>query len=316
MDFILRQLSKLKQGAREFQVHSFSDTELQLSDETRDLVRGLEPIQLQDDTPRSEVEWAENRIALRKLMTHSDLRFFLRWQVIRHTMFPAEAPYTSRELRYLRKRGVSDNHIREDRAGHPDGLLAYPWTSGNLIHLEYHLHQFEDLTGFDPAGIDFLLEFGGGYGNLCRLIHRREFSGAYFIYDLPELSILQRYYLRSVGIEAQLVGQDVAPEQVPETGIFLVSDLATLERCLQKKRTQSMFAATWSLSETPVAFRAEFLQCAGTFDYYLIGYQDGFNEVNNTVYFQEFVDQRSETSWATRQLPFQHGNYYLAGTPK
>lgn len=36
---------------------------------------------------------------------------------------------------------------------------------------------------------------------MCRLVHRLGFAGRYVICDLPELSILRRYYLKSVANE-------------------------------------------------------------------------------------------------------------------
>lgn len=43
---------------------------------------------------------------------------------------------------------------------------------------------------------DHIFEFGGGHGRICRMIHDRGFSGKYTIFDFPEMSALQKAYLR------------------------------------------------------------------------------------------------------------------------
>ena len=52
----------------------------------------------------------------------------------------------------------------------------------------------------DLSSSGVIVEFGGGYGSMCRLLHKLGFSGQYFIYDLPEFVALQRYFLKSIGM--------------------------------------------------------------------------------------------------------------------
>jgi hypothetical protein len=48
---------------------------------------------------------------------------------------------------------------------------------------------------------DCIIEFGGGFGSMCRLVHALGFRGQHIIFDLPPVWALQRYYLRLHGIE-------------------------------------------------------------------------------------------------------------------
>lgn len=61
------------------------------------------------------------------------------------------------------------------------------------------LHKFAlYLVAVIPGNI--VLEFGGGYGSLCRGFHRCGFKGKYMIFYFPHFSTLQRFFLGSAGI--------------------------------------------------------------------------------------------------------------------
>jgi hypothetical protein len=78
-----------------------------------------------------------------------------------------------------------------------------PGSSGTLIHHAYHLHRFETVTGRFLLELQEIIEFGGGYGSMARLLARLGYRGRYHIHDLPEFAALQRFYLRMVQADTQ-----------------------------------------------------------------------------------------------------------------
>lgn len=288
----------------------FSQSEMELIQSVREDVRALGPLAVLDSMTDSEKEWTKNRIALRNLMLYSDLRLFLRWEMIRHTMFTTEASFTDAEITYLKRIGKSIDDFQEDSVGSPDSLIFYPNTSGNLIHHEYHLSRFETEQDVELAKLPFILEFGGGYGSLCRLIQRRNYAGTYVIYDLPEFSILQKFFLKSIGVNVRTV------EEFDEgrAGVYLVSEEPALKKILATKSKQSLLIGTWSLSETPVDFRKNFFEVAGSFSNYLLAYQDRFNEVDNVKYFDDFARARPDVAFRTIRISHLPGHAYLFGS--
>ena len=148
---------------------------------------------------------------------------------------------------------------------------------------------------------------GGGYGSLCRLIYGLGFRGRYLIFDLPEFSALQRFFLTSIGI---LVGNDRESESI---GVRLISNPQSLSRHIEGKRSPSLFIATWSLSETPIAFRERFLSAIGQFDAYLIAYQPSFGTVNNIISFSKWIATKAEIEWRDWAIPHIRGSRYLVG---
>ncbi len=157
------------------------------------------------------------------------------------------------ELRHLRRRPDWRLRwrpaLRESTAGRPRPFHLYPKSSGNLIHQAYHLCRFEEVTGLSLPTLPYV-EFGGGYGSLCRLFHQMGFAGTYVIFDLPEVWALQRFFLKTLGIPA-LKARDV---RGPVSGAVTISDLDDLTR-VPRARPPGLaaFVAQWSLGEVPVA---------------------------------------------------------------
>ena len=164
---------------------------------------------------------------LRELVLTDNPREFLRWDVILGTMFVGNEDYVVTELDYLR--GKPDwserweKAIEEVESGFPIPFKKYPRSSGNLIHQAYHVSQLEEKTGVFLDQIDFICEFGGGYGCMCKLFHNLGFKGKYVIYDFPHFNALQKYFLKTVGITVHTFDKF----QSEKIGVACVSDVDT-----------------------------------------------------------------------------------------
>jgi hypothetical protein len=263
----------------------------------------------------SERAWLENMNRLRELVLKKDPRRFLRWDVVARTMFVAYANYVREELRHLKALPDWETRWRpalsEDAVGDPLPFLFYPSSSANLIHHAYHLAQFEARTGLRVNEMEHIVEFGGGYGGMARLVHRLGFTGRYVIFDLPAFAALQRFFLKSL----QLPVLDARACFAADGGICSVSDLESLQALSREASGSpaSMFLATWSLSEAPVSLRANVFDAVKDFKAYLIGFQDRFGEVDNLAAFDELQRSTSHVSW--QNVPFEpmRGNRYLIG---
>jgi hypothetical protein len=253
-------------------------------------------------------EWLGNRRRLRQLVAESDPRQFLEWDVIHKTMFVANAPYVRQELAELRQSPRWQDRWkpahREDAAGCPPRCRWSLGSSGNLIHHAYHLLRAETMLGKTIDQFDRIVEFGGGYGSFCRLAWRLGFRGRYVIFDLPEFSALQRFYLAGVGIPAAASKQ--------ESGVRCVSDLAELSD-REPDSKPGLFFGFWSISETPVDFRGPVLAKAAALGNVFIGYQDRFQEVDNVRFFAEWVASQPGLKWAESRINHLSDSRYLAG---
>jgi hypothetical protein len=231
-------------------------------------------------------------------------------------MFVKNDRYVLTELREIKKQvdwhQVWVKAIEEVRTGDPIPFKQYPVSSGNLIHHAYHLCQFQKSTGIKANGRDLVVEFGGGYGCMCRLFFKMGFHGKYILYDLPQFTALQTYYLKSVGIPVC----DFENFSSIDNGVVCISDLGRLKQFLggHLNKERSLFIAMWSISEAPLRLRDLFLSLVKGFDAYLMAYQDKFEEVDNAAYFLNYMGLRQHDinclQWAIEHLP---GNSYLVG---
>lgn len=257
-------------------------------------------------------DWAQNLATLRRHILNDDPAEFLRWPMIMRTMFVGLRLYVLRELWFLRKRGWLRwrKAIRESTVGRPYRFPLSPASSGNLIHYAYHLANFEEVAGTRSSDLDLILEFGGGYGGMCRVIHNAGFEGRYVIFDLPLFSALQRYFLQMNGLSVAQY-----PRASTAKDVLCISDLESLQAALNglPSRGKFMLLAAWSLSEAPVQIRNVILNMTDKFRFFLIGYQGRFAGLDNGKFFADWAARRTQMAWTFRGIRHFRGFTYLIG---
>jgi len=236
--------------------------------------------------------WPRHRREIVRHMLAGDVENMLNWSTVTATMFVGEAPFIQGELQDLHgkdKRYL--DAIKESDFGNPPRLSYHKQTSGNLVHQMFHIKQLEDTIGKTVDRMRSVVEFGGGYGAMCLLFHRLGFSGEYHIYDLPEFSLLQEFYLSNMGISATYhpVGRGF---QVPPDYVDLL-------------------VACFSMSEVDQDLRlAFFATCKPR--YALIAYQGKYAEYNNHALFKQFAERFDAYEWITlKPKHCQHSNYLI-----
>ena len=213
---------------------------------------------------------------------------FWRWPCVYHTMLVNHWPDAIvREMSQLesRFRGV----VLMPHFG-PDDYYADRQSSMNLIHQAYHIQQWEQATVQRINQLEIIVEFGGGYGAMALLCHRLGFEGKYVIYDLPEFSLLQEYYLSQFGLLGQM-------EWNPE----------------RKPKNVDLFMALYSLSEIPVADRIRAFVEAKS---YLYLYSGKWQDYDNVYHFQTVIPaSQPEKQWQHTEISHlpDKGNWYSIG---
>jgi hypothetical protein len=168
--------------------------------------------------------------------------------------------------------------------------------------------KFQSETGIKLDAINTVVEFGGGYGSMCRLMRRISLNTTYIIIDLPIFSFIQFYYLKQIHGESEvniiLSDEDkIIPNKVNLIPIdeLLVDKIKTVE--------PDLFIATWSLSEAN-KYAQEYIYKNGFFDskFILIAHQKSskqFEHAESIKLPEEYTKIYSEE---TEYIP---DNYYL-----
>lgn len=172
--------------------------------------------------------WAARQLGLRANVRYEPVEQFLTWPSIVGTMFVAQPEFVEPELAELL---AADAPRWQAVTAHEYGNAP----NTNLIHQAYHLFQWEQATGLNVAALDTIVEIGGGYGALALVTRRAGFRGRYTIFDLPELSILQAFYLAEMNVPvecAQYPTESLRPDLLVAIYSLSETNAQTVERYL------------------------------------------------------------------------------------
>lgn len=246
--------------------------------------------------------WEQNVRAMRGHVYTEDIEHFLTWSTVVATMFTGYNSFTDREYREMERRVdiASWKHaMHESWIGMPPAFDLDIHTSGNLVHQAYHLHTWSKASETPLSSLHAIVEFGGGYGSLAYVARRLGFDGVYAFFDLPEMLLMQEYYLsNTIGIK--------------NTYFLQTNDWASFE--LRGILQGSLVVGLWSLSEAPIPVREQFLGMDGEPYSYLFAFQDNWNEINNTSYFMNFAELHEGYKWQAHRAA--DSDHYLIGVKR
>ena len=205
--------------------------------------------------------WEAWRLDLwRRVQTQNPSKFW-QWPCIYHTMLVNHWP-DAIKAEFLELEAGYKRHCSIPHFG-PDDPLIGTQLSMNLIHQAYHIQQWEQASGQRINRLDTIVEFGSGYGAMALLCSRMGFDGKYIIYDLPEFSLLQEYYLSQFGLLDKVSWNPA-----------------------RKSKDVDLFMALYSISEVPLLERAKKMVRAKSYLFLYSGLWEGWN---NVEWFRQFA---------------------------
>lgn len=139
--------------------------------------------------------------------------------------------------------------LKEDHEFYPTITNHEYDTSECLVHHLTHFTFFREKMSFDYQSVAKVVEFGGGYGGMCRLLRKINCNTTHIIIDLPVFLFFQSYYIRSIFGEDQInwILSESAPIVEGKVNLIPV-ELAEHYGPLSGFEPD-LFIATWSLSE-------------------------------------------------------------------
>jgi hypothetical protein len=277
----------------------------------RKKIKFLPDFKHNDNIQKSLLEWHDNLNQIKKNLLKYNLKRFLCWKVINNTMFFDDSLATKIEHMYLIKSDFLKNYgkkiLHESSIGSPTYSSYLIKSSSNLIHHAYHLSVFEKLSMKKVKDHKTIIEFGGGYGSMCRLIYQTGYTGTYIIYDFEHFNIIQNYYLKSIGLKLNVKIVKKFTQLKKNKYIYLVSDLNVLKKIL-KKNSKTLFLSTWGFSECPVELRFFFINIIKNSHSLLLAFQKKFNDINNFNYFKSIFFRKKTI---LKKINHIKNNFYL-----
>lgn len=142
--------------------------------------------------------------------------------------------------------------LQENAVGRPVVFDRRYLTSSILVHHLYTAFYFADTTGLPLDRVQSVVEWGGGYGSLARVLYRVQPSLAYVMLDTPVMLAVQWLYLSTVlGRERLLL--DPKNTMTPTPGKVLLRYAGTYEA---RGFRPDVFVSTFGLSESPASLIA------------------------------------------------------------
>lgn len=210
----------------------------------------LEAVRRFEDRGATREDWARRNDELAGFLLPRPPWDFLGHPAIRFQMFVDER-HLAHELPYVLAELPSAALLREDAVGDPPRSpvpAAGVETSSNTVHHLHHLLRYQAATGRSLAGARTVVEWGGGYGNLAKLLLRLH-GGAptCVLLDTPVFAAVQWLYLSAVLGDDRVVlhtepGSPVAAARVNVVPAALAGELAV---------RADLFVSTWALNESP-----------------------------------------------------------------
>ena len=195
--------------------------------------------------------WRDSRPAFAELIRNGLPRDFLcHSEVERQFCRKGFGAPQQHELAYLRSRSpeLRDllSGLAESPIGQPRRECRELDLSANTLGMLYYFARIAERLAL--ADLETIVEFGGGYGCLCRVfLELLPRAPTYVIVDLPEMLALQYVFVKSSSVGRSVVAHASAPVEIAPGAVNLVP--VSLAEDLRVE--PDLFVSTFALTETP-----------------------------------------------------------------
>lgn len=196
--------------------------------------------------------WNKFNHKLEKLFLPYPPFSFLQNEIILRTMFMTSGGHRlSEQIRFIEKifrDKVLKRVLKEDFIGVPVILNEKYFTSHNSVWQLYHIARLIKATNCDFKKVDTIVEWGGGYGNLTKVLMRLyNKQKTYVLIDTPFFCTIQWLYLAIIFGENEIHFLRNKKDKIQKNKInILPVGLAKI-----KKLKCDLFISLWALSESP-----------------------------------------------------------------
>lgn len=255
--------------------------------------------------------WSQNITALESYFVGKMSEDFIANEVINGTMV-----FTNRKAHQLELKYVLDafgkQMVEEVISKGLNSTFLYGKsrrsTLINSVHHLHHLMRFEQLTGRRVSSIDSVVEFGGGYGNMARIVQNLGGCTTYSIVDLLLFSCIQYVFLSTVAGSDRVALDD---DHTRQDAKILLHPLFSTDT--STKLHGNLFLSTWALSESTRA-AYDWVTASDWFgaNNLLLAYNEHWKPWHENELEQSLANNRWNIS--KEAIPFLPGSFYLFAT--
>lgn len=223
---------------------------------------------------------------------------FLSHPKIRTTMVLGKSSgiYETKERLVLLEENLSKDILKillkEDYIGKPIISHATYKTSANRAHHAMHLAMYQNITNHYFWETTSILEVGGGYGGMARVLRKINPLITYIIVDLPELLAVQYIYLASLESESEINIVNSSNTTIVKNKINLVSSEFFIRNEFHFEIDS--FISTWAITECPQHIQEFFVKnnFLNAQRLLIASFIDENNFLNNGINFDQMQRER------------------------
>jgi len=260
--------------------------------------------------------WIEFTKDLKNYLETGDLEMY-RANNISPVVFnwPEESKQNMVQLDYLGKdkESIFYKTVLSNNYG-PRGIKLYQNIQLDRVQHVWTIYNLVQFLKLNLSDNEILFEFGGGTGQMADVLAELKFQGTHVVYDLPLLTVLQKYFVSKRWIENQhLLDEEDTP--LKKGTNYLPNNQPKREEYVMGLPNIN-FVATYSLSETDAETHAKFAKYMKLFSRIFIVYWPGKHDicdgVDNTEYIEQIKKDIKDTHNFKQYDNFGNGKAFLA----
>ena len=204
--------------------------------------------------------WIKNMNLVRSLITMNRMPDFLTIQQIQAFMFMnAGGELLQTQWHFLEKVFSEEDLeriLKDNMAGNPPSFKVNDkfLTNHNNVHHLYHISRYiQRINQQNLNETENVLEWGGGYGNFAKILLKAcGQNKTYTIVDLPEMCVLQKWYLDQQFDPNEVNLLTETTDEIIKGKINILPISLYLQKDILENQKFDLFVSTWALSESPI----------------------------------------------------------------
>lgn len=235
--------------------------------------------------------WAEFTRDLETYLINGDLESYVTNNVIPHVFtWPQHSIQNMNQLNNLRKdpESIFCKTLKVNDYGPRHGIHLHENIQLDRVQQVWSIYNLVNSCGLSLDNDEIIFEFGAGTGQMADVLHNMQFKGRHVIYDLPLMTVLQKYFIDKRGIKNTYILDDDEPMHVINGTNFLPCNQPNSEKTVLGLPNVN-FIATYSLTETDINTHIKFSEYMPEFSRIIIIYFPGVNAVADNINSSEYI---------------------------
>lgn len=198
----------------------------------------------------------------------------------------------------------------------PPGINLYNNVQCDRIQQVWSIYNVASRLKLDLNKKDeIILEFGAGTGQMADVLHDLNFGGQHIVYDLPLMTVIQRYFIAKRNIKCAYILDDDHEKTIINGTNYLPCNQTESEKYIMGLPNIN-FIATFSLTETDIETHNKFANYMLNFSriYIVYSLNQTITEdfIDNVEYVQSMKKKLENTHYCYIGENYGNGNVFMA----